>query len=126
MGIGMVIALVIMSGCTQQPDAPPVEEDPKLTAFAQCVYDSGGRMYGSYTCSVCEKQRALFGPSFKHIQEIECHPRGENSQTQLCLERDIAKTPTWILEPNGIETNRLPGFQSIEALAAFTGCTLEE
>lgn len=116
-----VAALVFVSGCTTQS---PVEGE--LDAFAQCLYDSGVRMYGSFTCSICEKERQLFGSSFEYIQEIECHPQGENPQTDLCLEKGIEKTPTWIREVDGVEVGRLLGYQTAETLAEFSGCSLEE
>jgi len=89
---------------------------------AQCITEKGVVMYGSFLCSVCAKTRAAFGDSFEYIKEVECHPRGENPKTELCLERDIASTPTWILEPNGVEVKRLVGFASVDELVAFAGC----
>ena len=79
-------------------------------------------MYGSFRCGVCAKTRAMFGDSFQYINEIECHPQGENSQTELCLKKGIEGTPTWILEPDEIELKRQLGFLSIEELKEFSGC----
>ncbi|MBT4539308.1 vitamin K epoxide reductase family protein [Candidatus Woesearchaeota archaeon] len=93
--------------------------------LAQCITDKGVNMYGSFRCGVCAKTRAMFGDSFEHINEIECHPQGENPQTELCLSKNIEGTPTWILEPNGVEEKRFTGFLSIEELAEFSGCNLE-
>jgi hypothetical protein len=118
---------IVASACTQQ-NVPEVQEDTgpsELDSFAKCLYDNGARMYGQYTCSVCRKQRELFGSSFQYIQEIECHPKGENPQTQLCLERDIAKTPTWLLEKDGQVVERLAGFQTLEILSEISGCSLD-
>ena len=118
---------ILASACTQQ-NVPEVREDTgpsEFDDFAKCVYDNGVRMYGQYTCSVCKKQRELFGLSFQYIQEIECHPRGENPQTQLCLEKDIQKTPTWTLEKDGQVVDKLAGFQTLEILSEFSGCSLE-
>jgi hypothetical protein len=119
---------IIAVGCTQQ-NVTEVQEDTgpsELDDFAKCVYGSGVRMYGQYTCGVCRKQRELFGSSFQYIQEIECHPRGENPQTQLCLEKDIAKTPTWTLEKDGQVVEKLAGFQTLEILSELSGCSLDE
>ena len=118
---------VVAVGCTQQ-NVPEVQQDTvpsELDGFAQCMYENGARMYGQYTCSVCKKQRELFGSSFQYIQEIECHPRGESPETQRCLVMDIEKTPTWILEKDGVELDRLAGFQTLELLSEFSGCSLE-
>lgn len=94
--------------------------------FAKCIGNSDLKMYGSYVCSTCRSQRRIFGSSFKYVGEIECHPQGENSQTELCLEKDIAKTPTWIVETDGQEIKRLEGFQKLEVLAELSGCNLGE
>lgn len=114
--------LIFIIGCTQQQPLPV----SKLDNFAKCLNENGMKMYGQYTCGVCEKQRELFGSSFHFVGEIECHPRGENPQTQLCLERDVAKTPTWTLERDGEVLERLEGYQTLEKLAEVSGCSLEE
>lgn len=90
--------------------------------LAQCITAKGMNMYGSFRCGVCAKQRALFGDSFQYINEIECHPQGKNAQTELCLEKGIEGTPTWILEPNGTEFKRNLGYLSIDELKEFAGC----
>ena len=100
-------------------------EDVDYSEFTKCVTDKGVDMYGSFKCGVCAKQRQLLGDSFEHINEIECHPQGKNPQTQLCLDKDIFGTPTWVLEPNGVEQNRQEGFMSIQDLEEFSGCKFE-
>jgi hypothetical protein len=118
----VLVSVLFIAGCTQQ-QAEPV--NPVLDSFATCLKDSGLKMYGSMTCSVCKRQRALFGSSFEKVGEIECHPRGKNPQTQLCLQKDIQKTPTWILEKEGEEVKRLDGFQPLQSLAELSGCSCE-
>ena len=104
---------------------PEKESNINVDALAQCINASGVNMYGSFRCGVCAKERALFGDSFQYIHEIECHPEGENPQTELCLAKGIAGTPTWILEPNSTEMKRFQGFMDFEDLATFTGCSLQ-
>lgn len=95
--------------------------------FAQCLMDKDATFYGAFWCSNCARQKKEFGNSFRFIEEIECDPRGENPQTERCIQRDISKTPTWIMEQNGIEVKRLPGgYQSFETLAEFFNCQLPE
>lgn len=110
-----VITLFLL-GCA------PQEQTTDLNAFAQCLGEKGVKMYGSYICSACLATKKAFGPAFEHIEEIECHPRGPNPQTELCLTRNIQKTPAWIMEENGNEIKRLEGFQDFNDLAAFSGC----
>ncbi len=94
--------------------------------FAQCLYNSGMRMYGSVTCKFCAQQRAMFGDSFRFIREIECDPRNPLPQTELCISKKITATPTWIFEDaNGKDVTRFsPGVQSLEKLSEVSGCPL--
>lgn len=98
------------------------EQQEDHTALAQCLTEKGVVMYGSSRCAVCAKTRALFGPAFQYIEEIECYPGEENSQTELCLSQKIAGTPTWVMEQNGVEQKRQQGFMTIEELREFSGC----
>lgn len=120
----LLVAVVFVSGCVSSTEKEELTGPGKYDDFAKCVTDSGIKMYGSYTCSICKKERATFGPSFQYIDEVECHPRGENPQTDLCLKKDIKKTPTWILEKDGVEIDRRVGYLTLEGLAEFSGCEL--
>ncbi len=91
--------------------------------LAQCMTEKGVVMYSSFRCGVCARTKAMFGSSFKYINEIECHPQGPNAQTQLCVEKNIEGTPTWAINANGTEVKRHTGFLSIEELREFSGCT---
>ena len=90
--------------------------------LAKCMTENGVKMYSSFRCGVCAKTRAMFGESFKYIEEIECHPEGKNSETELCIQKEVKGTPTWVREINGIETNRYTGFLDIKELREFSGC----
>lgn len=94
--------------------------------FAQCLYDSGMRMYGSATCSFCARQRNLFGDSFEYVKEIECDPRNPNSEAERCIAKNISKTPTWVLEDvDGNDVYRFDaGVVSLEKLSEVSGCPL--
>lgn len=113
----LVISVVIISACSSSSYSK--EEIDKL---AQCLSESGVVMYGSITCSVCAREKRLFGDSFEFMDEVECHPKGPNPQTDLCLEKEIKKTPTWILEVDGKDIKRTEGFKTFEELAEFSGC----
>jgi hypothetical protein len=115
-----LIGVLALSGCTGESAHA---QTPAFASFAQCITASDTLMYGSFTCLSCKKQREGFGETFQYIEEIECHPKGENPQVQLCLDKKVSKTPTWLREVNGVEVGRLEGFQSYEALAQLSGCT---
>src|SRR3989344_3788545 len=126
----LLVAIVFIAGCVQQSTTPTTSEpnSASLDSFAQCLTDKGVKMYGSYICSACLAQIKMFGGhegSFRYVDYIECHPKGPNPQTDLCLKRDIKKTPTWILEKEGTEINRLEGYQTFELFGEFSGCPFE-
>jgi len=116
--VAVVVVAYIFSGKNEEVQAGEYD------TFAQCLYESGMRMYGSATCRFCAQQREMFGPSVKYIREIECDPRNPLSKTELCIAKNIAYTPTWILEDkNSNETYRFePGVQTLEKLSEVSGC----
>src|SRR3989338_8926538 len=82
--------------------------------IAKCITEKNVVMYGSFRCGVCAKTREKFGDSFQYIKEIECHPQGENPETERCLEKNIELTPTWIMEVDGQEIKRQVGYMTPE------------
>lgn len=100
----------------------------KYVAFGQCLYEKGFRMYGSAGCVFCAKQRALFGEGIERVREIECDPRFEGAQYELCIEKNIAHTPTWILEDSdGNDIFRFEsGVISLAELSEKSNCPLTE
>lgn len=100
----------------------PAGEEVNYDSLAQCMTDNGVVMYGSFRCGVCARTREMFGDSFQYVKEIECHPQGENAQTELCIAKQIEGTPTWAIEQNGEEIKRHTGFLTIDELQEFSGC----
>lgn len=94
--------------------------------FVACLNQKGVVYYKSVKCNNCKRQEKLLGEAHKKLNSIECHPEGLNPQPQLCLGKKINKTPTFILEKDGVEKKRLEGLQSLDKLATFTDCALEE
>lgn len=93
--------------------------------MARCLTQNGWIMYGSITCSACRAQRKSFGAAFSEIVEIECNPNAPGTQVELCLEKKIGPTPTWIREVDGEERGRIEEYQLLEDLADLTGCPLD-
>lgn len=120
----LVVGWVFLGGSTEEEEQVvlPGEYD----TFAKCLYDSGLRMYGSETCSVCNSQRKLFGNSFHLIEEIECDPRNDAEEAKTCVPKNISHTPTWIHEDaEGNELFRFEaGLQTLEKLGEAAGCPL--
>jgi len=128
----ILILLVVIGGYTffsaPKTDTPTVVEvaDGEYDTFAQCIYDSGLRVYGSATCSFCTKQKDMFEGSAAYLKEIECDPRNPGSQTELCIQKNISHTPTWVHEDEeGNEVFRFQaGVLSLETLSERSGCPI--
>ena len=118
--VGVIILIVIINGCTQQKIEETEEID--MDALADCLSSKGVLMYGSYTCSACRATRKMFGDSFEKITEIECNPHAPDTQADLCLEKEIAQTPAWILEVDGVDVKRKDGYQTAEELVEYFEC----
>ena len=110
------------SGLTYFLQKDSGQYDVDLTELAQCMTDNGVRMYSSKTCSVCARVKEIFGDAFQYVDEVECHPQGENPQVQLCLSKKIDHTPTFTVEIDGEELARVDGLQTPEDLARLSGC----
>ncbi len=98
----------------------------KYDDFAKCLTEKEVKMYGAFGCKHCQYQKEAFGKNgegeklLKNMNiYVECDPRGENSQTQLCLDNGIKDYPTW-----EVNSQLYPGEMSFEKLAQMTGCSL--
>jgi hypothetical protein len=91
----------------------------KYDEFAKCLSDKDMTMFGAYWCPHCNNQKQMFGPSFKYVKYVECDPKGDNANPQLCTENGIDGYPTWIYGDN-----RLPGEQTLQELSSVSGCNL--
>src|SRR3989344_9047049 len=128
----IILLSFIIVGCTKTAD-------PKIESLANCLAEKGVKEYGAFWCPNCAKQEKMFGSSFEIIKEKvynECDPRcdvedikdlpiacrGKLGQTELCLQKNINKYPTWEFS-NG-ET--LIGVQEFSTLAEMAGCKFNE
>ena len=106
----LMIILILASCSTPSP--------AYYSDMAQCITDKGVKMYGAFWCPHCAKVKKAWGDSFQKLDYIECDPRGENAQTQKCLDDSIEKYATF-RRPDGEELCCEP---SPEELAAWVGC----
>ena len=85
--------------------------------FAKYLKDKGVIKYSAYWCPNCLNQGELFGKqAYKELQVVECAKDGLNSQTQLCIDKQIKGFPTW--EING---KLILGVLSLKELSKLTG-----
>jgi hypothetical protein len=87
--------------------------------FAKYLKEYGVVKYSAYWCPNCLNQSELFGKqAYKELKVIECAKDGLNSQTQLCIDKQIKGFPTW--EING---KLILGVLSLKELSRLTGYT---
>jgi uncharacterized membrane protein len=116
----ILIAGVVISGVVffAQTGTVVKEDHSDLVKY---MNEQGWTYYKSYTCSNCRRQEKLLGQAYEFVNSVECHPDGPDGNSELCLEKGIDKTPTWILERDGEEVMRLEGLQPIEKLTEVSG-----
>lgn len=85
--------------------------------FAKCLAAKNITMYGSKSCSWCQKEKDNFGDAFQYVPYVEC-----SKEPQKCVAAGIDSTPTWIL-PNG---EKLIGYQGLANLSQLSGCLLPQ
>ena len=90
----------------------------KYDALARCLVDKEVKFYGAFWCSVCEKQKRVFGLSAKLLPYVECSPPSRQGQFEICTKAGVEMYPTWVLGDGEI----LPGLRTPEELAKLTSC----
>ncbi|NJK35299.1 MAG: Vitamin K epoxide reductase [Oscillatoriales cyanobacterium SM2_2_1] len=84
--------------------------------LAQHLKVTESQMFGTFWCPHCRDQKQRFGGAAAQIPYVECDPRGENPQVQLCRSQGIEGYPTW-----KIKGNFYAGDRSLEELAQLSG-----
>jgi len=92
---------------------------PEVNAFAQCIKDSGAKLYGASWCSHCKNQKKLFGNS-KNLPYVECATPDGKGQVQICADAKIEGYPTWVFADESSQSGEL----SFEILSQKTGCPM--
>ena len=93
------------------------ESTKETIKFAKYLKDSGVIKYSAYWCPNCLNQSELFGKqAYKELNVVECAKDGNNSQTQLCIDKKIKGFPSW--EING---KIILGVLTLKELSTLTG-----
>ena len=116
------IVLLSLNSCAKRGGGIVELTPERIEKLASCLTENGWIMYGKVGCSGCLAQEKGFGDSWSLIKYVECDPHEPGSEPERCLDRNIRKTPTWILEIDGKEVRRIESYQLIEDLARETGC----
>ena len=92
------------------------ESNKESIELAKYLTDKGVVKYSAYWCPNCLNQSELFGKqAYKELNVVECARDGNNSQTQLCIDKNIKGFPTW--EING---KLILGVLSLNELSKLT------
>ena len=92
------------------------ESNKESIELAKYLTDKGVVKYSAYWCPNCLNQSELFGKqAYKELNVVECARDGKNSQTQLCIDKNIKGFPTW--EING---KLILGVLSLKELSKLT------
>ena len=114
--VTIVLAIVLILFFSGRKDKYARED---IDNFAKCLTEKGTLMYGTFWCPKCAEQKKMLGSSFQFINYVECDARGENEQSQLCIEKKVEKYPDWQFP----DESRTVGILSFEELGAKAGCT---
>ncbi len=88
-------------------------------ALADCLTESGAKLYGTFWCPHCIDQKKAFGSDIGRITYIECTVNGQRDvMSEECKEAGITGFPTWIFG----DSSRVSGKQSFLELAVQSGC----
>jgi len=104
--VGIVIAVIILAYFLINKPKPETPE-----AITKCIGEKS-TLYVQLGCSHCKDQEDMFGDNLKYIKIIDCF-----YERDKCLEKEIAGTPTWIINGEKIE-----GVQTIEKLKELANC----
>ena len=93
------------------------ESTKESIELAKYLNDIGVVKYSAYWCPNCLNQSELFGKqAYRELNVVECSRDGLNSQTQLCIDKEIKGFPTW--EING---KLFLGVLTLNELSKLTG-----
>ncbi|MBU0624887.1 hypothetical protein KKF05_00935 [Patescibacteria group bacterium] len=118
--LAILILLVTAYGTyrliVRQSVEPPQTASAEL---AQCITDSGAKLYGTFWCPHCQRQKELFGEAIQYIAYVECTENGQrNLMSEACKQAEIDSFPTWIFG----DGSRYSGEMSLEDIAKRTDC----
>ena len=119
-GAGAVILLVFFASYSIH--SPEQEKGPAAVAtfyqvgLSKYLSEKGATMYGSHSCSHCERQKKLFGGAFGRINYVECSRSGPDPQPALCAAKKIRSYPTWEIDGQIHE-----GLKTLEQLGRISG-----
>ncbi len=116
----ITILTVPLSLFAQKPPTVTSSSTPSSIELARHLRSTGVVKYSVYWCQHCHEQNQLFGKkAAAKLNNVECAPDGENSQTKLCKEKGIKSVPSW--EINGSIDSGIKTLEELADLSNFKG-----
>lgn len=123
-GLSAIALLTLTSGCSvssarkvmSSAIAPAAATNPAKISLAEHLNKNGAKLYSTFWCPYCNRQKEMFGDAANDLAVIECDPNGKNAQPALCASANISSYPTW--EING---QLYRGMRSLDELAEISG-----
>jgi glutaredoxin len=113
--------LLVVIGLTVALAPAAAVDAAGLDGFGRCLKQAGATFYGASWCPHCAAQRQTLGDAMSHVRYVECSEDGDRgAPARPCKAANVSSYPTWVFA----DGSRASGEQSLEALAAKTGCTL--
>jgi len=91
-----------------------------MASFGRCLKSKGAVFYGASWCPHCHAQRETLGDAMDYVKYVECSVDDTRETTAACHAAKVSSYPTWKFADGSKES----GEQSLEELAAKTGCEL--
>jgi uncharacterized membrane protein len=114
-GLAAVVLVGLLHAYYSGLFQPP--ENPRLSALATHLTDTGAKYYGAFWCPNCQEQKRLFGSSADRLPYVECSPGGRGGAAAFdCVAAEVTSYPTWIIRGRKIE-----GLKQPEELARLSG-----
>lgn len=115
--IGLLIGAVLLAGCSSNK--------VNYNEFAKCLAANDVVFYGAFWCPHCARVKKAFGKdAWQYVNYVECDPRGENGQPELCQSKGIDGYMTAIHNDSKNKDEWLVGEPSMYELSKMSGCEL--
>ena len=118
-GVGIIVIVIIIlllfrddSGTLKNSEINPYND------FAQCITDSGAKLYCADWAAQCGEQKKVFGEDAKFLTYIECSSPDSRKRNAQCKKDNIEKYPTWEFA----DGKRIEDLLSFDELEKETGC----
>jgi glutaredoxin len=110
--LSVLVLVWLLAGCGKSWSA--TSSSPAVAELVSCLTKNGATFYGTEWCPHCKEQKKIFGEAFVQVNYIDC-----DKNKVACDSAKVKWYPTWVFA----DGSTLVGTQTLEALAAKSGCS---